>query len=77
MKYGSCLPLTLKVVGGACLFNTTKKKFFHISQSSFASEAAAFIPEKGISDRSRRNSSLSNLLKILTFRILGLILVVF
>ena len=72
-----CFDLTLKVVGGACLFNTAKKKFFHISQSSFASETAAFTSEKGISDRSRQNSSLSNLLKFLTFRILGLVLVVF
>ena len=49
-------------MGRACLFNTAKKKFLHI-QSSFASEAAAFISEKGISNRSRRNSSSSNFSK--------------
>ena len=58
------IPLTLKAVGGACLFKTAKKKFFHISQSSFSSEAAAFTSQKEISNRSRRNSSSSNLLKI-------------
>ena len=46
-------------------------------KARFASEAVAFISEKGISNRSCRNSSSSNLLKFLTFRILGLVLVFF